>query len=54
MGKIARCWIAEGRSKSVEGVSKAAEMIQKRQRTVSVDAAEEILFQTEFVESRND
>ena len=52
MGKIARCWIAEGFSKS-----KTYEQRKRREseavRTVRVDSPKKIFFQAEVVERRD-
>ena len=53
MGTIARCWMAEGFSKSWRG-QYAANTLRTRRLTVCVDAAQQILLQTQVVERGDD
>ena len=55
MGRIARCWIAEGFSKSViVQVQKYHQARYGVQRTVGIDTADKVFFQAKVVKSRND
>jgi hypothetical protein len=55
MGNMARCWIAEGFSKSekrdYEGWKR---MLGGPKLTVGVDAAKQVFFQVEVIKSRHD
>jgi hypothetical protein len=53
MGRIARCWMAEGFSKSVTFAEIHYQKRYSVQRTVGINTTDEVFLQTKVVESGN-